>query len=216
MDVRRSIRAWCAIAASLGAALPAAGATPVDVGGGILAGGYFGELRHDWEAGPGATLFVQFPWKCDLEGRLGASMVWNDGSMRERVGLADPDLGAEPGEAPEAYRRTSLAASLLWRLEPMALGEVAVPYIGAGFAFHERRVDFARAIDSGLDSHGPAYATRRTIAWDSGPQAIAGVRFYRTSGLFVSLEGTVHAIDTPEEWSFAYDAAFLLGYQIGP
>lgn len=216
MDLRGAIRNCAAIAMLLGGVLPAAAASPIDVGGGIVAGGYLGELRHDWDAGPGGTIFVQFPWKCDLEGRVGATMVWSEGSMRERVSEDDPDLGAEPGELPDAYRRTSLAAALLWRVESLAIGEAGVPYIGAGFGFHERRIDFAPPVVRGILDDSRDTTSRRTIAWDSGPLGIVGVRFYRTSGLFVSLEGTVHAIDTPENWSFAYDAAFLLGFQIGP
>ncbi len=216
MDVRAAFRAWALIALASAIAIPAGGAIPVDLGGGIVAGGYFGDLRHDWDAGPGGTVFIQFPCKCDLEGRLTAAMVWNNGSMRERAREEGPDLGAEPGELADAYRRTTVAASLLWRVERLAIGDVGVPYIGGGFAFHERRVDFARPSELETPGGGPTYDIRRDIAWDAGFLGTGGVRFYRTSGVFLALEATVHAIDTPSEWAYAYDAAFLLGYQIGP
>jgi hypothetical protein len=177
---------------------------PLDVGGGLLTGGYLGELRHDWQVGLGGSLFLQHPMKHDLELRLLGSMQWNDGSLVARDSADDPDLGALPGDRPDSFRRTSLEASLLWRIEPWALDNYGVPYLGAGLSTYERVTQF-----HGID------AIHEETGWDQGFHALAGLRLYRTSGLFVGVEAKLHAIDTPSEWTYAYEGALLLGYLIG-
>ena len=185
--------------------LSGASSIPIDVGGGLLVGGYFGELRHDWQAGVGGTLFLQVPWKYDIEGRLSGSMQWNDGSLRAREAHNDPDLGARPAERPRSFRRASYTASVLWRAECCPVGDFGVPLLGAGIGTYERAVTY----------DGPS-GTRRVSGWDPGVHAIAGVRLYRTSGMFLELEGAVRGIDTPKRWTTAYDATLLLGVQVGP
>lgn len=177
---------------------------PLDVGGGFLTGGYLGELRHDWDVGLGGSLFIQHPMKYDLETRLLTSMTWNDGSLVERFPVNDPDLGAKPGDRPDSFRRATVELSLLWRIERWALDNYGVPYIGTGLSAYERVITY-----QGLDGE------RRVDDWDRGLHALAGLRLYRTSGLFLSTEVKLHGIDTPEEWSYAYEGALLLGVLLG-
>jgi hypothetical protein len=142
--------------------------------------------------------------KHDLEVRLLGSMQWNDGSLVERIPADDPDLGAVPGDRPDSFRRTSLEASLLWRVERYALDNYGVPYIGAGLSTYERITRYA-----GTES------LHQETAWDQGVHALAGLRLYRTSGLFLAAEVKLHGIDTPGEWTIAYEGALLLGFLIG-
>jgi hypothetical protein len=187
-----------------GASAQAGNEIPLDVGGGLLTGGYLGELRHDWQVGLGGSLFLQHPMKHDLELRLLGSMQWNDGSLVERIPADDPDLGALPGDRPDSFRRTSLEASLLWRVESLALDNYGVPYIGAGLSTYEWVIDYI-----GTES------IHQEKGWDQGFHALAGLRLYRTSGLFLSVEAKLHGIDTPREWTYAYEGALLLGLLIG-
>ncbi len=177
---------------------------PLDVGGGLVTGGYFGELRHDWTVGMGGNLFIQYPTDYDLEIRLLGSMQWNDGSMTERHAEGDPDLGAEPGDLPDTFRRASFEATLLWRIERWSIGDVGVPYVGIGPSAYEMVLDY----------RGEAGA-RKVTRWEQGLHLVSGLRFYRTSGLFIGAEAKLHGIDTPREWTYGYEAAFLLGVMIG-
>jgi opacity protein-like surface antigen len=177
---------------------------PLDVGGGLLTGGYLGELRHDWRVGLGGSLFLQHPMRYDLELRLLGSMLWNDGSLTERHPAGDPDLGALPGDRPESFRRASFEGSLLWRIEPWALDNYGVPYLGAGLSTYERVIRYQT--ETGL---------HEVNAWDQGFHALAGLRLYRTSGLFLATEFKLHGIDTPAQWTFAYEGSLLVGFLIG-
>ncbi len=182
------------------------------IGGGVLAGGYFGEMKHDWNLGMGGSLFIQTPLCGPFEGRLRASMLWNDGSGRTPYGHDAPDLGALPRERCRSFRRTTCEMSLLWRAECCVGNEFAIPYLGGGVSTYERRVEFSGAETDRLS--GGASSIRTHSAWDWGFHGIGGVRFYRTTGLFVGLEGTIHAIDTPREWTGAYDISLLLGVEL--
>ena len=205
------MRQVCSVLLGLFVLLPCVGSgagaetkIPLDVGGGLLMGGYLGELRHDWHVGLGGNLFVQHPMKHDLEVRLLGSMQWNDGSLQERHPADDPDLGALPGERPDSFRRASYEASLLWRVEPLALDNYGVPYVGAGLSAYERVLRYQ-------GTSGP----HEVSAWDQGFHALAGLRLYRTSGLLLATEVKMHGIDTPSEWTFAYEGALLVGFLIG-
>jgi hypothetical protein len=184
----------------------------VDVGGGILAGGYFGEPSHDWSIGMGGSLFIQSPVYCHLEGRLRASMLWNDGNRSVSDGNDEPDLGAEAGDQVKSFRRSSYELSLLWKAEDRPDAEFIVPYLGTGISTYERRVEFLSTGSAEPANEAPYVRTES--GWDWGFHGIAGLRFYRTSGLFVALEGTCHAIDTPKEWTGAYDISLLLGVEL--
>ncbi|MBM3287533.1 MAG: hypothetical protein FJY88_09335 [Candidatus Eisenbacteria bacterium] len=176
-----------------------------DVGGGLLMGGYLGDLQDNWSPGMGGSLFIQVPWCCDTEGRLRASMLWNDGATRGGVVGDGPDLGALEGDTPRSFRRTSYEATLLWRAECCPIGDAGVPYLGAGIAAYERDIVYDNP--SGRNEVG---------AWSWGGHGVAGLRLYRTSGLFVALEGTLHAFDTPKKWTVGYDAALLVGVRLAP
>ncbi|MBD3162676.1 MAG: hypothetical protein GF346_09900 [Candidatus Eisenbacteria bacterium] len=177
----------------------------LDVGGGLIAGGYFEELRHDWRVGPGGTLFVQLPLQNSLEARLSGSMQWNDGTLREATGDGEPNLGQRPGDLTDTFRRTSVEAALLWRVEPRAIGQVGVPYVGAGVSTYELAAKYSTP-----------EGDREWTEWEPGGHFLAGVRFYRTSGLFLSMEGKLHGIDAPDDWIYAYEGAVLIGWMIGP
>jgi hypothetical protein len=183
------------------------------VGGGILAGGYFGEPSHDWDLGMGGSLFIQTPLCCSFEGRLRASMVWNDGSGIVRSENDGPDLGPLPGDRLRSFRRSTYDLSLLWKADRCSEDGFAIPYLGAGISTYERRVEFlSNAGNTPLANVAPIIQTHS--AWDWGFHGIGGMRFYRTSGLFVGLEGTFHAIDTPDEWTGACDISLLLGVEL--
>lgn len=192
---------------------PAAWGRTIGVGGGVVAGGYFGELKHDWNLGLGGSLFLQTPLCCSFEGRVRASMLWNDGSRRPPYGQDAPDLGALPGERVRSFRRATYEMSLLRRMDCRNGNGFAVPYLGAGLGAYERKVEF----ESGPASENPAEESivlRTHSAWDVGFHGIGGIRFYRTTGYFVGLEGTLHAIDTPKEWTGAYDISLLFGVEL--
>lgn len=192
---------------------PASSGGTLSVGGGILAGGYFGELSHDWNLGMGGSLFLQAPLCCSFEGRLRASMLWNDGSGSIPYGHDAPDLGALPGERVRSFRRASYEMSLLHRVECRSGNGFAVPYLGAGIGGYERRVQYSRSTIGVVEAPGSTFIRTHT-AWDMGFHGIGGIRFYRTTGLFVGFEGTFHAIDTPKEWTGAYDISLLLGVEL--
>ena len=186
-----------------------------DIGGGLVSGGYLGELRHDWRAGVGGMLYVQTLLCCDVEGRLSASMQWNDGSMvKSRAPSNDPDLGALPGDRPRTFRRATYAATVLWRLERLALGDVGLPYVGVGGGTYERVVRYAMPNDGGVESAPVEIHEAR--GWDLGIHAVGGLRLYRTSGMYVALEGAIHGIDTPNRWTTAYNGAILVGIEMTP
>jgi hypothetical protein len=185
----------------------------IGVGGGVIAGGYFGELKHDWNLGMGGSLFMQTPLCCSFEGRLRASMLWNDGSGLPPHGADAPDLGALAGERAHSFRRATYELSLLHRMECRGGREFAVPYLGAGFSAYERRVEYQSG-SGGWDQEAGGISLRTHSAWDLGFHGIGGIRFYRTTGYFVGLEGTFHAIDTPTEWTGAYDISLLLGLEL--
>jgi hypothetical protein len=181
---------------------------PIDVGGGLVLGGYFGEASHDWRLGPGGTLFVQLALPSNFEARLLGAMQWSDGTRVARASEEGADLGGGPGNLPRSLRRTSLVAALLYRLESHPLGDFGVPYFGAGVGTVETRALYDVTVED--------IAVRRSVSsWNPGVHGLAGVRLYRTSGLFLGFEGQVHGIDTPREWTLAYDAAVLLGVMTG-
>jgi hypothetical protein len=192
---------------------PAACGRTFGVGGGVVAGGYFGELKHDWDLGMGGSLFLQTPLCCSFEGRLRASMLWNDGSGLPPYGHDAPDLGALPGERVRSSRRATYELSLIRKAERRRGSGFAVPYLGAGLSAYERRVEFQGGSDGG-DQADEGSLLRTHAAWDLGFHGIGGIRFYRTTGIFVGLEGTFHAIDTPKEWTGAYDISLLLGVEL--
>jgi len=205
------MRQFCAVLIALFVLLPLTGGSaladteiPIDVGGGFLTGSYLGELRDDWSVGLGGSLFIQVPMKHDLEARFLTSMQWNDGSLVERYPANDPDLGALPGDRPDSFRRTSFELSLLWRVERWALNNYGVPYVGAGLSGYERVITY-----QGTEGE------HRVNDWDTGVHGLAGMRLYRTSGLFLSTEVKLHAIDTPDNWTYAYEGALLLGVLLG-
>ena len=207
--MRWMLNLWFALwAPALLAAGPVAAESgiPLDVGGGLIAGGYLEDLRRDWRAGPGGTLFIQLPLPHDLEARLSGSMLWSVGSGRSRTAGGGPDLGGRPGDLPDAIRRTSVEGALLWRLEPLAIGQVGVPYVGAGLSAYELAATYS----------APGGGERGSARWDPGAHLVAGLRFYRTSGLFVAVETKLHGIDTPGAWSYAYEGGVLIGWMIGP
>jgi hypothetical protein len=185
----------------------ASAALPLSVGGGPLLGGYLGDVRDDWRIGIGASAFVETEIVSDLDARLIGSIQWNDGSLRPRDadgGMAA--LGGKPGESPRSCRRSSIAACAVYRLESRAYRDFLVPYAGMGVECVEREVVF----------DAPDLAHEREVTGrDGGLLAIAGLRFYRTSGLFISLEAKLHCLDTPQQWTTAYDASLLVGAQLG-
>jgi hypothetical protein len=178
-----------------------------------VAGGYFGELSRQWDLGMGGSLFIQTPLCCSFEGRLRASMLWSDGSARVPFGQGGPDLGALPGDRTRSFRRSTYELSLLWKAERGVEAHFAVPYLGAGISTYERRVEFQGSAGIAQPAND-ASLIRTHSAWDWGFHGIGGMRFYRTSGLFVGLEGTFHAIDMPDEWTGAYDISLLLGVEL--
>lgn len=198
---------WLLLAVLLGSA-HACAAGPAeprfDIGGGFDVGGFFGEMGDSWSPGAGGLLFAQVPWKHNLEGRLLAGMVWNDASDDGTSVLA----AGRPEGTLDHYRRTNLEATALWRVESLSIQEFAVPYLGVGIGTYERRVEYRPVSMDG--------AVRPTSSgWDAGFHGLAGMRFYRTSGLFLGLEGGARWIDTPGEWTEAYDVSLLLGIQLG-
>jgi hypothetical protein len=195
-------------ASQASASVPTGSSPRFDIGGGMEVGGFFGDTSRDWRPGMGGLVFAQVPWKHNLEARLLAGMVWNDGS-NSAVQTADvADFGAQAGDRPYSFRRTNLEATLLWRVEPFAIHEYGVPYLGMGIGTYERRPEYRSAPD--LTS-----PRRVTGDWDGGFHGLAGLRFFRTSGLFIGLEGGCRWIDTPGKWTSAYDVSFLLGVQLG-
>lgn len=182
-------------------------APPMSIGGGPLLGGYLGDLRHDWPVGAGVSAFLEAEIESGIDLRLAGSIQWNDGSLRPwGIDRSSADLGGRVGESPRSFRRSTIAACAIHRLESRAYRDFLVPYAGMGVEYAERSMTF----DAPDFAHG-----RRVIGRDGGLLAIAGLRFYRTSGLFVSLEGRLHGLDTPQEWTAAYDVSMLVGAQLG-
>jgi hypothetical protein len=191
----------------LGTPVCASAVIPMALGGGFSAGGYLGDLSHEWKVGPGGILFAQVPIGYRFEGRLSGSMQWSDGNLMPRDPDAEmPDLGARTGDLARTYRRTAIAAAFIYRADARALKDFMVPYVGAGVGRYERMVTFDTT---------PMAGRRKATGWDNGIQGLLGLRFYRTSGLFFSIEATFHGIDTPREWTAAYDGHFLMGVEMG-
>ncbi len=118
-----------------------------------------------------------------------------------------PDLGAHAGDLARSYRRTSITASLIYRIDSTAPPELRGSV---------RRRGRGPLRTAGHFDTTPIAARRAATGWDSGVLGLAGIRFYRTSGVFFSIEATIHGIDTPREWTVAYDGTFLMGVEIGP
>jgi hypothetical protein len=208
MRSSRSTFAAIALLFLLGIPAWASAAIPMALGGGFTVGGYLGDLSHQWKVGPGGTLFAQAPIGRSFEARLGGAMQWSDGDLRAQDPAADlPDFGAHAGDLARSYRRTSITASLIYRIDSSACRDYVAPYVGAGVGRYESRVTFDTT---------PIAGRREATGWDSGVHGLAGIRFYRTSGVFFSIEAMIHGIDTPREWTAAYDGTFLMGVEIGP
>ena len=208
MESSRPMSVILVLLLTLGIPASVSAVIPMGLGGGLSVGGYFGDLSRDWNAGPGGTLFAQVPIGCCFEGRLSGSMQWSDGTLRMQDPDAEhPDLGAHEGDLSRSYRRTTLAAALIYRFDSKACRGFMVPYAGAGVGRYERAVTYDTT---------PAVGRHEVVGWDGGVQALAGIRFYRTSGLFFSLEAVVHGIDTPREWTAAYEGFLLAGVELGP
>ncbi|MDM7916437.1 MAG: outer membrane beta-barrel protein [Candidatus Eisenbacteria bacterium] len=206
--------ASCGLFSAAAAAAAVEGTVPpLEIGGAFIVGGYFDDSRHDWQAGPGAMLFLEAPLGYDFRGRLAGSMLWNDGSD-EPPRSKQASAAAPLGGLADSHRRTAIEADLVYKLESLAIGTFGLPYIGAGFGGYERRDSYAIGVP--IEGDAVERGTIDRSGWDLGFQALAGVKFYRTSGLFVGLEGIFRLIDTPDETTEAYDIGFVLGYQTGP
>ena len=207
MRSSRSVPVTCVLLILLGVPACASAVIPMALGGGLTVGGYLGDLSHEWKVGPGGVLFAQVPIGYRFEARLSGSMQWSDGNLKPRDPGADmPDLGARAGDLARTYRRTAIAAAFIYRADSKALKNFMVPYLGAGVGRYERVVTFDTT---------PIPGRREATGWENGIQGLVGVRFYRTSGMFFSIEATIHGIDTPREWTAAYDGLFLIGVEIG-
>lgn len=208
---RPTLGVLLAIGVSLGGALSerAAGAS---VGGYALGSVFVGDAADTWDGGVGVGLTAStsvsrlFDLRGDISGR------WFDGSGdTQLLARPAPHWGGRVGEASENLRLLAFTASLVHEFEAWSGGGAWTPYAGAGAGLYDGVASFRDTRRELLEQSGADDSSRDAATFGPGLHFLAGVRMERTSGMFITLETKLHAIDTPEQWSTCADFALGVG-----
>ncbi len=194
------------------------GATPAALAAGVSVGGYglgsvfFGDAADAWDGGFGLGLTAKtsisrhFSLRGDISGR------WFDGSGEtQSLARPKPHWGGRVGESSENLRLLAFTASIVHEFEAWSGGEAWTPYAGAGAGFYDGVASFRDTRRELLDETGAEDGSRDAATFGPGIHFLAGVRMERTSGMYITLETKLHAIDTPEQWSTCVDFALGVG-----
>jgi hypothetical protein len=167
-----------------------------------VVGDALGPAARDWKLGMGFNVYGSLPVSSRFDVRGDCGLRWLEGEDRL---VTNPDRaprwGGLPGETTQDLRVMPFTLDLVHRFEGLSHGQFWVPYLAAGPGFYDMRATFADA--DGVE--------RDHTLFDFGWNARGGVRFYRTSGLHISLEAATHLVNTPGEWSPFWEVALGLG-----
>lgn len=187
----------------------AAGAS---VGGYGLGSVFVGDAADTWDGGVGLGLTAStsvsrlFDLRGDLSGR------WFDGSGdTQLLARPEPHWGGRVGEDSESLRLLAFTASLVHEFDAWSRGGAWTPYAGAGAGFYDGVASYRDTRRELLDESGADDSSRDAATFSPGLHVLAGVRMERASGMFITLETKLHAIDTPEQWSTCADFALGVG-----
>ncbi len=190
-----------------------------------IASDLFDKSADDYDGGPGLELsgFYRIHKFLDVRANVGARFLEGN-QIAQMEGRRAPDLGARWGERPDKARVMPFTVDLIVRAEQWSKGRFWVPYAGVGIGFYDVEVTYLPSLIGeeppetegfarGDDPDSPvAEDTRTARLYKFGWNGKAGVRLYRTSGMFVNLESAVHGIDTDRRWQPMWDVSVGVGF----
>lgn len=208
--MNRPIHALAALALGLLLAAPVGDARAAN--GAMQAHGigsdFLDRSRDEWGFGLGLGAAVSYRVSSHFDLRGDISARWYEGESREFSGAdRTPRWGQKEGEVTDGLRAIPFTAELVYRFEDWSRGRYWLPYVGAGPGLYDLEARFVQS-DGGVDDE----TTERTHnLFRAGWHVRGGVRFERTSGLYMLIESAVHSIDVPGRWTNLYDVGIGVG-----